>query len=110
MKRRMIKILSAIFQAMDIVLCKLHLKRPVVVIFMDGGICSQMLVYLHGQYYAESGVDVYYDTRWFDVCGKDHLVYILASLSLKRCGRLCHSSSCAGGNYGYIDISLRWVN
>lgn len=71
MKRRMIKILSAIFQAMDTVLCKLHLKRPVVVIFMDGGICSQMLVYLHGQYYAESGVDVYYDTRWFDVCGKD---------------------------------------
>lgn len=38
---------------------------------MDGGICSQMLMYLHGQYYVEHGLDVCYDTRWFDVCGKD---------------------------------------
>ncbi|MBR1564516.1 MAG: alpha-1,2-fucosyltransferase [Paludibacteraceae bacterium] len=38
---------------------------------MDGGICSQMLMYLQGQWYAEYGLKVYYDTRWFEVCGLD---------------------------------------
>ena len=72
MKKKIIGILSAIFQAADTLLCKLHIKRPVVVVFMDGGICSQMLMYLQGQYYAEQqGIDVRYDTRWFDICGKD---------------------------------------
>ena len=71
MKRIIISILSAIFQAVDTLLCKLHIKRPKVIVFMDGGICSQMLMYIQGQYYAEQGLDVRYDTRWFDVCGKD---------------------------------------
>lgn len=72
MKQMIINILSAIFQAVDTLLCKLHIKRPVVVVFMDGGICSQMLMYLQGQYYAEQGMAVCYDTRWYDVYGKDH--------------------------------------
>ena len=71
MKRKIIIILSAIFQAIDTLLCKSHIKRPIVVVFMDGGICSQMLMYIQGQYYAEQGLDVRYDTRWFDICGKD---------------------------------------
>ena len=71
MKRIILEILSAIFQAIDTLLCKLHIKRPIVVIFMDGGICSQMLMYLQGLYYAEQGLDVRYDTRWYDICGKD---------------------------------------
>ncbi len=71
MKRKIIIILSAIFQAIDTLLCKIHLKRPVVVVFMDGGICSQMQMFLQGQYYADQGLNVRYDTRWYDVCGKD---------------------------------------
>ena len=38
---------------------------------MDGGICSQMFVYTQGQYYTEAGFDVYFDTLWFETCGKD---------------------------------------
>ena len=71
MKQKLIKKLSVIFQAIDALICKCYLKRPKVIIYMDGGICSQMLMYLQGQYYAEHGLDVRYDTRWFDVCGKD---------------------------------------
>lgn len=71
MKKKIINILSAIFQAADTLLCKLHVRRPTIVVFMDGGICSQMLMYLQGQYYAEQGLDVRYDTRWYEVCGKD---------------------------------------
>lgn len=71
MKKNIINILSLIFQTIDKLLCKLRIKRPVVVVFMDGGICSQMLMYLQGQYYAERGLDVRYDTQWYDVCGKD---------------------------------------
>lgn len=71
MKHKIIIILSAIFQAIDTLLCKSHIKRPIVVVFMDGGICSQMLMYMQGTYYAEQGLDVRYDTRWFDICGKD---------------------------------------
>lgn len=71
MKHKIIIILSTIFQAIDTLLCKSHIKRPIVVVFMDGGICSQMLMYIQGQYFAEHGLDVRYDTRWFDICGKD---------------------------------------
>lgn len=38
---------------------------------MDGGICSQMFVYTQGQYYAEQGLDVYFDTLWYTTYGKD---------------------------------------
>lgn len=37
---------------------------------MDGGICSQMSMYLRGQYYKDVA-DVLYDTTWFELCGKD---------------------------------------
>lgn len=71
MKKQLIRLLSIIFQSVDELLCKLHLKTPKVVVYMDGGICSQMLIYLHGQYYAEQGFDVYYDDLWFKRNGKD---------------------------------------
>ena len=38
---------------------------------MDGGICSQMHKFLCGEYYAENGIDVYYDLEWFESWGKD---------------------------------------
>lgn len=71
MKRRIIDILSAFFQAIDTLLCKCQIKSPKVIVYLDGGICSQMLMYLHDQYYAEQGFDVRYDTRWYETCGKD---------------------------------------
>lgn len=71
MKLRILAILSAIFQGIDTILCLLRLKRPKVIVFVDGGICSQMLMYIQGQYYAEHGLDVRYDLQWFQVHGKD---------------------------------------
>lgn len=71
MKRKIIDILSCFFQAADTLLCRLHIKRPVVIVYMDGGICSQMLMYIQGQYYTEAGYEVYYDLHWFEICGKD---------------------------------------
>lgn len=71
MKKIIIDILSFIFQSIDTLLCRSHIKHPKVVVYMDGGICSQMLMYLQGRYYAEHGLDVRYDTRWYETCGKD---------------------------------------
>lgn len=71
MKNKLIKILSLIFRFIDGLLYKLHLKNLQVVVYVDGGICSQMLRYLDGLYYAEKGFDVYYDTLWFKRNGTD---------------------------------------
>lgn len=71
MKYKFINILAIIFQFVDAVLCKLHIKHPKVIVYMDGGICSQMMMYIHGMYYAKHGFDVLYDDLWFKRCGKD---------------------------------------
>ena len=71
MKQIIIQILSYFFRMMDTLLCRFHFKRPKIVIYMDGGICSQIYIFVKGQYYAEHGFDVRYDIRWFNVCGKD---------------------------------------
>lgn len=71
MKRSIIKILSTCLQAISTLLYQLRLIRPKIIVYMDGGICSQMMMYIQGQYYAESGFDVRYDIHWFEVCGKD---------------------------------------
>lgn len=67
MKKRLIfDILSVLFQTIDAVLCKLHFKRPIIIFYLDGGICSQMNMYVQGQYYSDRGFDVYYDIHWYD--------------------------------------------
>lgn len=71
MKQKVLYILSAIFRAIDRLLCWLYIKRPTVVVYMDGGLSSQMFMYIHGRYYAEQGFEVLYDTHWFDICGRD---------------------------------------
>lgn len=71
MKQVISHIISWFMKGIDRILIALKMKKPTIVIFMDGGICSQMLMYLQGQYYAEQGLNVRYDTRWFDICGKD---------------------------------------
>lgn len=82
MKNILIRILSTLFQSIDAFLCKLQLKRPTVIIFVDGGICSQMLRYIHGQYYAEYGMNVYYDDYWFKTNGRDQFGNLPRSFEL----------------------------
>lgn len=71
MKRKIIRILSVIFQAIDTFLCRCHIRRPKVIIYMDGGICSQIYMYVKGQYYSEGRLDVLFDIHWYETCGKD---------------------------------------
>ena len=52
--------------------CRLGLFKPDVVIYVDGGICSQMHQYLLGRYYAEQGFRVSYDIGWYARNGKDN--------------------------------------
>ncbi|MBQ8958950.1 MAG: hypothetical protein IJ057_10735 [Bacteroidales bacterium] len=52
-------------------LCRLRLMKPYMVIWVDGGICSQMHQYLLGRYYAEKGMNVAYDTRFYRFNGRD---------------------------------------
>ena len=82
MKKKFIQILAIIFQKIDVLLCKLHLHSPKIVIYMDGGICSQMLMYLHGQYYAEYGFEVLYDDYWYQKNGKNKLSYLIRTFEL----------------------------
>ena len=37
--------------------------------YMDGGLCSQMGMWVNGEYYTEKGFDVYYDLNWFKISG-----------------------------------------
>lgn len=42
-----------------------------IVLYVDGGLCSQMHFYLVGEMLRERGQRVLYDLRWFDYCGVD---------------------------------------
>ncbi len=46
------------------------MKRKIV-LYIDGGICSQMVFYAFGLFFESKGCDVEYDFRWFRKCGKD---------------------------------------
>lgn len=65
------RVLSVSFQTINRFLCTCGLIRPKVIIYMDGGICSQMHVYLCGECYRRASLEVLYDTTWFKKCGKD---------------------------------------
>ena len=71
MKKKIIQIVSRIIQTCNRLLVVLRVLSPKVIILVDGGICSQMVAYLRGRYYAEVGFKVYYDLHWFKVSGKD---------------------------------------
>lgn len=66
MKLKIIKILSVIFQQISTCLVRLKIMKPKVIIYVDGGICSQMHMFLEGAYYAKAGMKVYYDLRWYE--------------------------------------------
>ena len=62
---------SKIAQSINAWGVKEHIISPSIVVPVDGGICSQISEWLHGQYYAEVGIDVKYDFSWFQWHGKD---------------------------------------
>ena len=70
MKSLLIKCISTILQSLSRIAVRLGMARPKVIIYMDGGICSQMSMFLRGQYLKDVA-DVFYDTTWFELCGKD---------------------------------------
>ena len=70
MKRLTIKCVSTVLQFLNRIAVRLGISRPKVIIYMDGGICSQMSMYLRGQYFKDVAV-VLYDTTWFELFGKD---------------------------------------
>lgn len=70
MKRFIIKCISIVLQRINQIAARLGISRPKVIIYMDGGICSQMSIYLKGQYFKDVA-DVLYDTTWFELNGKD---------------------------------------
>lgn len=70
MKGFIIKCISIILQTISRVAVRFGISRPKVVIYMDGGICSQMSMYLRGQYFKDVA-EVLYDTTWFELNGKD---------------------------------------
>lgn len=71
LKRIVHRALNCFFRSSSRVLCWLGITKPKVVVYMDGGICSQIHQYLCGQTYRNASVDVVYDTLWFERSGKD---------------------------------------
>ena len=50
---------------------KARLVTPKVVVLMDGGICSQMLQYLLGEFFRKRGCKVVYDLSFYKEWGSD---------------------------------------
>ena len=53
------------------VLIRFHLLKKMIIVRVDGGICSQMHFFLIGQQLKENGFLVKYDLDWFKNNGKD---------------------------------------
>ena len=70
-KRIIHRSLSCFFRSLSRLLCSLGIVKPKVIVYMDGGICSQMHQYLCGQTFDQKSIDVMYDTLWFVESGKD---------------------------------------
>lgn len=70
-KKRIHLLLEKIVSILYRLLCRMHLCEPKVVVYIDGGICSQIHQFLQGQIYALRGENVFYDLSWFERDGKD---------------------------------------
>lgn len=70
--RKLVKnIVQCIFGGIDKLFIKLHLIQPTAIVFVDGGICSQINRFMTGEYYREQGYNVLYDISWFEYSGMD---------------------------------------
>lgn len=63
-------LLVPIIVGIDTLLVRLNIIKPKVVIYVDGGLCSQMRMWAQGEYYAEKGYEVYYDLDWYKTSAK----------------------------------------
>lgn len=71
MKKLIFRLLSVFLQTTNQWLCSIGLIRPKIIIYMDGGICSQLHVYLCGELYRRARLEVLFDVYWFEKDGKD---------------------------------------
>lgn len=71
MRNSIVLQISCFLQSVNAKLVKWRIVRPTVIVPVDGGICSQMVAYLRGQYYAEKGINAQYDLCWFRGMAKD---------------------------------------
>jgi len=53
------------------IIISVGLLKKMIIVRMDGGICSQIHFYIVGQYFVKKGYRVKYDLQWFENCGKD---------------------------------------
>lgn len=70
MKENIRLIGAKIITLFSTLIVKARILSPKVIVHVDGGICSQMAQWLIGQYYADGGLDVYYDLEWYRSWGK----------------------------------------
>jgi len=54
------------------ILHTLKILTPKIIVYMEGGICSQMKQYVVGQIFAEKGYRIEYDIEWFQTNGYDN--------------------------------------
>lgn len=65
------KIIKEIIYIIYNYLLRIKIYQPVVIIRIDGGICSQMHQYLLGEVFKRKGMKVEFDLTFFKYCGKD---------------------------------------
>lgn len=64
-------VISAIVGGLYRLLCVMKIAHSRVIVYVDGGICSQMNQFLIGVYYQEMGLNVGYDLSWYAKDGWD---------------------------------------
>lgn len=67
----MIKIVKRIIYCIYKFLLNINICKPVIIIAVDGGICSQMHQYLLSEIFRRRGINVEYDLTFFKYFGKD---------------------------------------
>lgn len=106
-------------KAVSRILMWLGILEKMVIIRMDGGICSQMHFYLIGSMFEEHGFRVKYDLSWFSSNGKDidgrfprnfDLTTAFPNLNFKKCSsfELLFYSSFEYKN-NYFDDELEYI-
>ena len=88
--------LNTLIRILAKILIRCHLLDKMIMVRMDGGICSQMHFLLVGQQLKEKGYQVKYDIGWFKEQGKDLTGRFVRNFDLPRAFpelKLCLASS-----------------
>lgn len=46
-------------------------NNNLIIVYMDGGICSQINTFAFGKFLKDKGFEIKYDLTWYRECGKD---------------------------------------